>query len=85
MKKVYSALRLMEVHKNSDPRFARSLKPLLPFLSHPNRETSLVSDSSVGVKSTERRGLISIAESENEKGRSPVAIAKMNLDGSFTT
>ena len=33
MRKIYKALRLMEVHKKAEPRFARPLKPLLPLLA----------------------------------------------------
>ena len=35
MRKVYKALRIMEVHKKAEPRFARPLKPILPLLAWP--------------------------------------------------
>ena len=33
MRKVYKALRIMEVHKKAEPRFGRPLKPILPMLA----------------------------------------------------
>ena len=33
IRKLYKALRLMEVHKQAEPKFARLLKPLYPYLA----------------------------------------------------
>ena len=41
MRKIYKALRLMEVHKKADPKFARSLKPILPLLARPVKNNQL--------------------------------------------
>ena len=37
MRKVYKALRIMEVHKKTEPRFGRPLKPILPMLAWPSQ------------------------------------------------
>ena len=86
MRKIYKALRLMEVHKKADPKFARPLKLLLPHLSWPTGDKSngdLASDNeqNEGIKSNERL-IINLA---GDKGTGcSVSIGRVNLDGSFT-
>ena len=48
MRKIYKALRLMEVHKKSEPRFARSLKPILPLLARPSGTRNNQLDDTLG-------------------------------------
>lgn len=48
MRKIYKALRLMEVHKKADPKFARSLKPILPLLAKPTFTKNNELDDTLG-------------------------------------
>ena len=82
MRKIYKALRLMEVHKKADPKFARSLKPILPLLARPtgkrNNELddTLGSDDMKNIRSEERL-ILNLAD---EKVTGSVSISKVNID-----
>ena len=76
----------MEVHKKSEPRFARSLKPILPLLARPSGTRNNQLDDTLGSDdmknlNTEQKLIINLA---GEKLTGSVSIGKVNLDGSFT-
>ena len=76
----------MEVHKKADPKFARSLKPILPLLAKPTGtknnqlDDTLGSDDLKNFKSEERL-ILNLAE---DKLTGSVSIGKVNVDGSLT-
>ena len=81
IRKLYKALRLMEVHKQAEPKFARLLKPLYPYLA------GKTADLAMTMTGISVEGL----DEEDGYGRKAIMLGsnmgerQNNLDMSFST
>ena len=71
--KVFKALKLMETHKASEPKFSRTLKPLYP---HLRRSLKTRADPNLIEEHTD--------EEELNDDQGSFSIGNFNLDGSIT-